>query len=92
MYIVIPHFSQELASLSGYDGLISDLEWPKASKINDDEKTSKIVLQINGKKKNILIVPFNISEEDLIRTIKNQKESYDVNKLNIKKVIFVKIK
>ncbi len=92
IYIVIPHFSQELASLSGYDGLISDLGWPKASKINDDEKTSKIVLQINGKKKNILIVPFNISEEDLIRTIKIQKESYDINKLNIKKVIFVKNK
>ena len=92
IYIVIPHFSQELASLSGYDGLISDLEWPEANKVNDDEKTAKIVLQINGKKKNILNVPFNISEEDLIRTVKNQKKNYDINKLNIKKVIFVKNK
>ncbi len=92
IYIVIPHFSQELASLSGYDGFISDLEWPKANKINSDEKTTKIVLQINGKKKNILDVPFNISEQDLIRTVKSQKDSYDVNKLNIKKVIFVKNK
>ena len=50
IYIIIPHYAQELASLSGFKGLLDDLKWPRTNMVYDKEEMVKIVVQFNGKK------------------------------------------
>jgi leucyl-tRNA synthetase len=89
IYIIIPHFSQELAFLSGYKGMIEDLGWPVASSYQIKEEVVSIVMQINGKKKDVLKVSIDTSEEDLIKIIKKNEQNYAINEEQIKKVIFI---
>ena len=88
IYIIIPHFSQELVTLSGFKGMIEDLEWPVATSHHIQEEMVSIVVQVNGKKRNVFKVSLNTGKEDLIEIIKNNKY-YDIDKEQIKKVIFI---
>ena len=89
IYIIIPHFSQELAFLSGYKGMIEDLGWPVASSYQIKEEVVSIVMQINGKKRDVLKVSIDTSKEDLIKIIKKNEQNYAINEEQIKKVIFI---
>ena len=89
IYIIIPHFSQELAFLSGYKGMIEDLGWPVASSYQIKEEVVSIVMQINGKKRDVLKVSIDTSKEDLIKIIKKNEQNYAINEKQIKKVIFI---
>ena len=90
MMPLIPHFASEcLQDLK--DNSIQ--KWPKADKKFLDEENINFVIQINGKKKLILNTSKGISEEMLIKMIKNDNKTNQL--LQNKKIIrsiFVKNK
>ncbi len=89
IFIIIPHYAQEIASLSGFKGLLDELGWPKTDADFIEDEKIKIVVQFNGKKKLVIEAVKNISEEDLIKRINNEEIKDDINELKVKKVIYV---
>ena len=88
MIPIIPHFSYECLSQLKYEEKIM---WPKTDSKFLEKKEFKIVIQINGKKKELISINKEMSEEDLIKTIKqNEKISKLLSNSKIKKTIYVK--
>jgi len=85
----VPHISEEIWSYIGGSGLAINQKWPKSRKI--PEKTSnKIVIQINGKIKDLLLVDGEKTQEDIVKIAKNtEKISKNLNKKEIIKVIYI---
>ena len=86
---VIPHFSNECLELIK----IKNFQWPE---INDtlliNEKIN-IVIQINGKKREVINTKPDLSEEDLFKIIsENEIVSKYLNNKKIKRKIFIKNK
>ena len=84
---VIPHLASECLERIGF----TDYIWPNIDKNFLVENEALIVVQINGKKRGIIQVAQDISEENLIKSIQTSK---DFNKFlkdtNIKKYFYVK--
>jgi leucyl-tRNA synthetase len=85
---IIPHFVSEcLEDLQ----VKETLNWPETKPLKSLIKKINFVVQINGKKRGIIVAKNNISEDDLIKII-NKDESikkYFI-KLNVNKKIFIK--
>ena len=84
---VIPHFSSEcLSDLNANE----EIKWPDYDKSILETEEVKFVIQVNGKKRAILNVKKNISENDLLKLAKDNKsvDKY-LNNVEINKVIFV---
>ena len=87
---IIPHFSNEALSLITKDSKIS---WPTFDKNLFLENNVSIVVQINGKKRALLVVKRDVKDEELLEKIKNNnnlKKYLDKNE--IKKKIFIQNK
>jgi leucyl-tRNA synthetase len=85
---IIPHFVSEcLKDLQVKEALT----WPKTKPLKSLIKKINFVVQINGKKRGIIVAKNNISEDDLIKII-NKDESIKKHfiKLNVNKKIFIK--
>ena len=85
---IIPHFAAEC---------LNDLQleifqnWPKIDKSKLENEEVNIVIQINGKKRNILKTKKDITEEKLINEIKNNEKTKEILKnKTINKYYFVK--
>ena len=88
MIPVVPHLANEcLKSLD----LNKNISWPEINEKYIVEDKIKIVIQVNGKKRNIVTVDKDIEEKDIKNLIIKQKliEKYTNNK-EIKKTIYVK--
>ncbi len=86
-----PHITEELWSVSGFDGMIAEQKWPtySAEKCVDDE--IEIAVQVNGKIKARLMVPAEISQNDALATAKaNENVKSAIDGKNIVKEIYVK--
>ena len=82
----IPHFSYECLGQISQD----KINWPSIIKNELIEENINFVIQINGKKKGLLNVLNNINEEDLLKEIKNDKQTEKLLKgQKIIKTIFV---
>ena len=92
IYLITPHFSEELANSGGHKGTITDLKWPKADTSYLEIDSKKLVIQLNGKKRGLIEIPINSDQSSVIKMIKSDKKYNFLNKLNIKKIIFVKNK
>ena len=87
---VIPHFASECLEQLEKNTV---LDWPEVDKKFLDKKEFNIVIQINGKKREILNIKNELSEDELIKVIhKNEKITKFLNNKNIKKTIYVKNK
>ncbi len=87
MLPVIPHFANECLSLLKTNDKI---EWPKINKDLLIEEKINFVIQINGKKRGLIAADRNISENDLIKLIKTDKEIIKyIENQEFKKKIFV---
>ena len=85
---VIPHFSNECLMMINNDNLL--LNWPKVdSNLLEDELVT-FVIQINGKKRGLIVSSKDTLEVELIKLVENNDEinKYLVNK-KVKKKIFV---
>ena len=87
---VMPHLIQECLEEMGHRNMPT---WPKLSSSLEVDKKFKIVIQVDGKKRGLLIFNSEIKEDDLIKQIK--KDSI-INKFikdkEIKKSIYIKNK
>ena len=85
----IPHFSSEC--LEKFSKFKKDQnEWPKIDKKLLAEEKVKIVVQINGKKREILELPKDISENEILNMINNhEKLKTYLDKKELIKKIFV---
>jgi len=88
MMPVVPHLANEcLKSLD----LNKNISWPEINEKYIVEDKIKIVIQVNGKKRNIVTVDKDIEEKDIKNLIIKQKliEKYTNNK-EINKIIYIK--
>ena len=87
---IIPHFSNECLERINST---KDINWPKYDEDLLEEKEKLIVIQINGKKRGLLTAAKDISENDLLKMVKNDEKLIKyVQKNEIKKKIYVKNK
>ena len=88
--IIIPHFSSECLEQLGIN---KELKWPQYNKDLIEENETNIVVQINGKKRNILRFKKDTKENDIFDQITKDKMiiKYLENK-EIKKKVYVKNK
>ena len=84
-----PHFTSEcLNELS--ENPLKDLHWPKIDKNLLQKKKVNIVVQINGKKREVLNLENNISEKEVMNIVlKNNKLNKFLEEKKISKKIFV---
>ena len=88
--IITPHFSDEIAAKSGFKEVLINLKWPDLDVSGLDEKIISIVLQVNGKKKSLVSVPLESSQEDILEIIRKNNNIPSSYYDNSKKIIFVK--
>ena len=87
---VIPHFSSECLEQTA---LKEKIIWPEIDTKFIEKKEFTIVVQINGKKKNLIKIDKEIDEDDLLKKIyKDEKIVKYLDNLKIKKTIFIKNK
>lgn len=64
-----PHMTEELWEMLGLKDSVHDQQWPVFDEQYLQVNEAEIVIQINGKVREKITVPFNIKEEELINTI-----------------------
>ena len=85
---VIPHIMFECLKSLNLNGF---QKWPVVDKKLIESKNVKIVIQINGKKKDLIDVKKDLSENDLMQIVKkNKKTEKNLKDKKIEKVIYVK--
>ena len=65
-----PHITEELWQLVGFGSMVTSQTWPTYDESKCVDDTVEIVLQINGKVRNRLVIPADISKEDAITAAK----------------------
>ena len=70
MLPVIPHFANECLARFNFKG---DFKWPIIDKKYLIKDKNLVVIQVNGKKRNTILIGEDINEKDLIDLIKNQQ-------------------
>ena len=87
---IIPHIASECLSEISKD---HDHSWPEIQKEFLEKDTNKIIIQINGKKKEIFISSKSFSKDELVMEIKKlpKLQKFFENK-KTKKIIFIKDK
>ena len=87
---VIPHFSQECLEVINAN---SKIQWPTFDEKLFEEDKINIVIQINGKKRNVIQSNKNLKETDLLNMISRYEKlkKYLENRI-IKKKIYIQDK
>jgi leucyl-tRNA synthetase len=86
-----PHMTQELWSEMGHDTFLIHASWPEydPAVITDDEIV--LVVQVNGKVRDKIMVAANISEDDAKEQVMaSEKVQKHINGKEVRKVIFIK--
>ena len=87
---ILPHFASECLEELKCD---NKLDWPITDKKVSTVENYKIVVQINGKKRDIINTNLNMDEKKLVNEIKNNsKTSKFLQNKNISRVIYIKNK
>ncbi len=85
MQPVLPHLASECLTKFNENNLF---DWPKIDKKYLEQKVVNVVVQINGKKRGIINCKKDVSEKDMIKLIKENKEieKYFIGKEIIKNI------
>jgi leucyl-tRNA synthetase len=90
IFPVMPHFASECLYQLGEDRV---MKWPEINKQFLNNKINNIVVQVNGKKRDVMTLDSDVKEADLINKIKNNEKLKNfVNGKKIKKTIYVQNK
>ncbi len=85
-----PHMIEELWNLLGHDGTIAYESWPVADKKYLVDETVTVVVQVNGKVRDQMDVPVDITEEEIRQMIgSREKLESHLDGKTIVKVIYV---
>ena len=89
MQPILPHFSNECLELMG----VKNYKWPNYDdKITKDEKIN-LVVQVNGKKRGLILLDPDKTEEEILKIIKKDKQIVKhLHDDKIKKNIYIKNK
>ena len=89
MQPVVPHFSNECLELIN----VFDVKWPKYDEQMIKEEKINLVIQINGKKRNLIEIEPDKPEEELFEIIKKDEKIIKyIQNSQIKKKIYIKNK
>jgi len=85
-----PHIAEELWMLKGYDYSVHNQTWPKWDRELAKDEEVTLVIQINGKLRDKVMVPADIKEEDAKKTALDQErvKTYLAGK-DIAKIVYV---
>ena len=87
---VVPHLTSEC--IQNFN-LETNISWPEINKKYLNAKKYNIVIQINGKKRALITTEKELEKEDLLKSIKNNKEiTKFLKEKQIIKTIFIKNK
>ena len=88
MMPVLPHYASECINLLN---LNETIKWPQVDNVDLIEENIKYVIQINGKTRQVVEGKSNLSQDNLIKLIKNSQTlaNYIKDDTVIKRVIFV---
>jgi leucyl-tRNA synthetase len=87
---VVPHLTSECIQRFNLE---TDISWPEINKKYLNAKKYNIVIQINGKKRALITTEEELEKEDLIKSIKTNKEiTKFLKEKQIIKAIFIKNK
>ncbi len=85
---IVPHLMFECLKTLNLDGF---QKWPNVNRKMLENENVKIVIQINGKKKNLIDTKKDLKENELIEIIKqDEKMKKDFENKRIQKVIYIK--
>ncbi len=85
-----PHISEELWERLGYKESIINTKWPEYIEELAKDDNIEMVIQVNGKVRDKIIVPHNISKEEALNKAKNtEKIKKHCNNRDILKEIYV---
>ena len=85
-----PHFSEEVWEVLGNKPSIFETQWPKFDESLIKEENVSIVIQVNGKLRDKILVPSSASEDsvkDLV--LKSEKVAKWIEGGNVKKIVFL---
>ena len=86
----VPHISEELWQRLGNKPSIFNLKWPKYNAELVRSKTIILPIQINGKLRSRITLPFGIQEEDIKKKVmEDEKTKRWVAEKSIKKIIVI---
>ena len=85
-----PHITEELWHITGHTGSIHLTQWPTYDEAMTQDETFTLVVQINGKVRERIEVPANISEEEVHKVaLENPRVASFVGDETIQKVIYI---
>ncbi len=64
-----PHLTEEMWELLGFDGMLNQTAWPKYDEAKTVDNECEIVIQLNGKIKEKLVIAANLSKEEIEATV-----------------------
>ena len=87
---ITPHIAEELWSQMGFEGSVHVADWPEADAEKMKEDSVELVVMINGKPRENIVVAAGISKEDAeAKAIASEAASKALNGGSPKKVIFI---
>lgn len=85
-----PHLTEEMWVNAGFKGFLHETTWPEYDEEKTKDDTIEIVTQINGKVKDKIMIPADLSREEMEQTaLSNEKIKELVHGKTIVKVICV---
>ena len=87
---IVPHLSEELWSKIGNQFSVHQKKWPEYDESLITDPTVTFIVQVNGKVRDKIILPTNISEEEAqIIALKSEKVKSHISDMIVNRVIFV---
>ena len=85
-----PHITEELFKIQGFNGMVYQQSWPEFDESKCKEDTVEIVLQVNGKIKNKLVIETNEDKDSVLAKAKaDEKVIETIAGMNIVKEIYI---
>ncbi len=86
-----PHLTEEMWQHLGGHGILSIASWPEYDEIKTIDKTIEIAIQINGKLRGTLFIPFNMPQDDVLTAVKAEEniKGFISNKTIIKEIYII---
>ena len=85
-----PHLGEELWSKIGKEGSIFDISWPKYDEDAIQLDEMELIVQVNGKLRNKIMVASDISQEDMkTAALEDEKIKDFIGDKNVVKVIAI---
>src|SRR5579875_768769 len=85
-----PHITEELWHQTGHSGSIHTTQWPTYDEAMTRDETFTLVVQVNGKVRERIEVPTDISEEEVRRQVLNNERVMSfIGDATVQKIIYI---